>query len=303
MSIRSRAIVCLPIKPDVQGAAAIRLHVSSRQRALGVAARTRAHRAGDSDHGSRARPARTSGRCTRWRRSPSDSSRPRSTSSAIAGRSRGLAEKRGGHHPARSRDLGDAQAGPRTRTRARSNVLGKSEPRRHRRSDGHLHGNGDAAHGVQPAHAARLEAVPAAAVHDAGRHPCRFEKPPAAHPQRRRRTLKPICTRRQLAPEGTGPNHITRQRAGLASLEASQGRRLMATRRARHRARASLAVRLDGERSRRRSKTASSQRVIDVVRRRHAAGRTSATRKRRSSSSAASCSRRTTSARRPTRAR
>jgi 4-carboxymuconolactone decarboxylase len=32
---------------------------------------------------------------------------------------------------------------------------------------------------------------------------------------------------RQLAPEGTGPNHITRHGAGLASLEASVGRRLM----------------------------------------------------------------------------
>ena len=33
---------------------------------------------------------------------------------------------------------------------------------------------------------------------------------------------------RQLAPEGTGPNHIGRHAAGLASLEASMGRRLMA---------------------------------------------------------------------------
>ena len=32
---------------------------------------------------------------------------------------------------------------------------------------------------------------------------------------------------RQLAPEGTGPNHITRHGAGVASLEASVGRRLM----------------------------------------------------------------------------
>jgi alkylhydroperoxidase family enzyme len=33
---------------------------------------------------------------------------------------------------------------------------------------------------------------------------------------------------RQLAPEGTGPNHILRHAGSLASLEASQGRRLMA---------------------------------------------------------------------------
>jgi 4-carboxymuconolactone decarboxylase len=33
---------------------------------------------------------------------------------------------------------------------------------------------------------------------------------------------------RGLAPEGTGPNHIARHGAGLASLEASKGRRVMA---------------------------------------------------------------------------
>ncbi len=43
----------------------------------------------------------------------------------------------------------------------------------------------------------------------------------------RRRTLKPICTRGSSLPKAPGPNHITRHGGGLASLEASVGRRLM----------------------------------------------------------------------------
>jgi 4-carboxymuconolactone decarboxylase len=65
--------------------------------------------------------------------------------------------------------------------------------------------------------------------------PLPFTMPDDIHPDSRSRlplirtkTLNPQANLygRQLAPEGTGPNHIARHAGGLASLEASQGKRI-----------------------------------------------------------------------------
>jgi 4-carboxymuconolactone decarboxylase len=67
--------------------------------------------------------------------------------------------------------------------------------------------------------------------------PLPFTPPTDIHPDSRSRlplvrtkALSPQANlyARQLAPEGTGPNHIARHAGSLASLEASQGRRIMA---------------------------------------------------------------------------
>ena len=258
--------------PGVEGAAAIRLHVSGANVRWASPLGRAADRAGDSDHRARARPAvrvvaaRNGGR---RRRARAGHDRHRSASPAAHRRRR----ERGGRHPDRPRDLRRRTSWARDTYARALKLLGRAN----------LVDVVDLM-ATYSATAARLTAF--------NQHmppgwkqflPLPFTLPDDIHADSRSRL--PLIQRtttqnpqanlyaRQLAPEGTGPEPHRTARGRPRVSRSEPGQPADGARRPRHRPRASLAVRLDGQRGDGGRRTDSNPRIIDVVRRRHAAER------------------------------